>query len=119
MIHFSAMRRFLLVLVFTTISLLGADLSGKWRFDVETDAGSGTPTFILKQTGETLSGSYSGALGEASVTGSVKGNKVRIEFQASDAKVVYDGVVDEAGNLKGTVDLGGQAKGTFTGSRSK
>src|SRR4051812_13726272 len=40
------------------------DVSGTWTMAVETAAGSGTPTIVLKQDGETLSGHYSGQLGE-------------------------------------------------------
>ena len=42
------------------------DVSGKWLFNVTTDAGTGTPTVTLKQTGDSLSGHYSSqTLGEA------------------------------------------------------
>jgi hypothetical protein len=46
-------------------SLLGPDVSGTWNAKVETDAGSGTLIFVSKQSGEKLSGTYSGVLGEA------------------------------------------------------
>ena len=62
---------------------LAADVTGKWRFQVETDAGAGSPTFVLKQDGEKLSGTYSGQLGEAPVTGTVKGDDVEISFEAA------------------------------------
>ena len=49
------------------------DVTGKWVFTVQTDAGSGTPTVTLKQEGEKLSGHYSSQnLGEAELTGTVK-----------------------------------------------
>jgi hypothetical protein len=32
------------------------DLTGKWVFDVKTDAGTGTPTGTFKQDGEKLTG---------------------------------------------------------------
>ena len=51
-----------------------ADVTGTWIMAVETGAGSGSPTFVLVQKGEALSGSYKGQLGEAQVTGSVKGD---------------------------------------------
>jgi hypothetical protein len=50
------------------------DITGKWTFTVQTDAGSGTPTVTLKQDGEKLTGHYSSQnLGEADLTGTVKG----------------------------------------------
>lgn len=95
-----------------------ADLSGKWEFQVETSAGSGTPRFELTQKGETLSGRYTGALGEADVKGSVKGEDVEIRFEVSGSAVVYTGKIQKDGSLKGSVDLAGQATGTWTGRRS-
>jgi hypothetical protein len=62
------MRRLLLLTLFS-VAAFAADVSGTWSFNVDTDAGSGTPTFVLKQSGEELTGTYSGALGEAKVKG--------------------------------------------------
>jgi len=116
------MRTAILFLL-TAALALAADVTGKWRFEVETSAGSGSPTFDLKQDGEKLTGTYSGALGEANVTGTVKGDDVEITFEASPTgeKVVvkYTGKLDGADKIKGTVDLGGLAKGTFTGEKQK
>lgn len=109
----------MIVLALLATSLFAADLTGQWDFTVETDAGSGNPAFVLKQEGEKLSGTYTGALGSSEITGSVRGNKVTITFEVSGAKVVYEGTVEADGTLKGTVDLGGQASGTFTASRHK
>ena len=51
------------------------DVTGKWLFNVQTDAGSGTPTVTLKQDGEKLTGHYSSQnFGEQELTGTVKGN---------------------------------------------
>ena len=49
------------------------DVSGTWTFDVQTEAGSGTPTVTFKQDGEKLTGHYAGTFGEADLTGTVKG----------------------------------------------
>src|SRR6478672_4503883 len=59
------------------------DITGTWTFDVITDAGGGTPTVTFKQDGEKLSGHYSSQnLGEADLTGTVKGQNVNFTFQA-------------------------------------
>ncbi len=48
------------------------DVPGKWTFQVETQAGSGTPTVTLKQSGDTLTGHYSSTtLGEADLTDNI------------------------------------------------
>ncbi|MFV8227053.1 hypothetical protein ACNKXV_13975, partial [Christiangramia aquimixticola] len=49
------------------------DLTGTWTVDVQTDMGSGNPTFVLKQEGEKITGTYSGSLGDSQVTGTLKG----------------------------------------------
>ena len=98
------------------------DLTGKWVFTVETDAGTGTPTVTLKQDGEKLSGHYSSqTLGEADLTGTVKGQNVNFTFMADlggqAAPVTYAATVQDKDSLKGTIDIAGLASGTFTGKR--
>jgi len=114
------MRKLLVALLGILCSLAiaaGADLSGTWYADVVLDAGSGTATFELKQTGDTLSGTYSGALGEAKVTGTVKGDEVTWTFEHDEAgKIVYKGKL-EGGKIKGTVEYGQLGKGTFTATK--
>src|SRR4030095_11130796 len=86
------------------------DISGPWAFQVETPAGSGTPTFTFKQEGEKLTGQYKGAFGEAPVAGTVKGNKVdfsiKVQAQGQEATLTYSGAVEKDGTMKGTVNLG-------------
>ena len=107
------MLQTLCLLFLSAITAFAADISGTWNAQVETDAGNGTPTFVLKQEGEKLTGTYSGALGEAKVTGTVKGQNVTIEFNAGGA-IVYTGKLDDSGKtITGTCDLAGQASGTF------
>ena len=106
----------LLLLVATAFAL---DLTGTWNAKVELAGGqSGSPTFTLKQDGENLTGTYSGALGDAPIKGTVKGNEVTIDFEASGAQIHYAGKVDKDGKkMEGTVDYGGQASGTFTATK--
>jgi len=97
-----------------------ADVTGTWIMSVETSAGSGTPTFILVQKGETLSGSYKGQLGEAQVAGTVKGDQVTIEYkvdgQGQSLAVKYSGKTDGK-TMSGKVSLGQLGEGTFTGTK--
>jgi hypothetical protein len=108
-------------LVLSSLVLVAqANVTGKWLFDVQTDAGSGTPTITLKQDGEKLTGHYSGQLGENDITGTIKGNAITFgfsgDFGGQAAKVTYTGTV-EKDTMKGTVDLAGMATGTFTGKK--
>jgi hypothetical protein len=97
-----------------------ADVTGTWLMAVETGAGSGSPTFILVQKGEALSGSYKGQLGEAQVTGTVKGDEVTIEYkvegQGGTLAVKYSGKTDGK-TMSGKVSLGQLGEGTFTGKK--
>lgn len=99
------------------------DLTGAWAFETQTEAGPGTPAVTLKQDGEKLTGHYSSAtLGEADLTGTVKGREFifnfNAELQGQAVPVTYKGTIESAASLKGTLDLaGGMASGTFTAKK--
>ena len=98
------------------------DLTGKWLFTVTTDAGTGTPTVTLKQQGDSLTGHYSSQLlGETELKGTVKDRNLsftfRTEVQGTAVVVSYTGTVESKDALKGSVDIGGAATGTFTAKR--
>ncbi|HKD13745.1 MAG TPA: hypothetical protein VKE71_04285 [Candidatus Angelobacter sp.] len=107
-----------LVILFAA-SALAIDLTGTWNAKVELSTGqSGAPTFVLKQDGEKLTGTYSGALGDAPIKGTLKGDDVTIDFEVSGAQIHYAGKVDKDGKkIEGTVDYGGQASGKFTATK--
>jgi hypothetical protein len=95
------------------------DVSGSWIFEVETSAGSGSPNFTFKQDGEKLTGRYKGALGEADLTGTVKGNQVEFSFKVSgqvEGTIVYSGNTDGK-TIKGKVKFAELGDGTFTGKK--
>jgi hypothetical protein len=98
-----------------------ADVTGKWLFNVETAAGSGTPTITLKQDGEKLTGHYSGQLGEADLTGTVKGQDVAFKFtvdvQGNSIECIYTGTAEGKDTMKGKVSLVGLGDGTFTAKK--
>jgi hypothetical protein len=98
------------------------NVTGKWTFNVQTDAGGGTPTVTLKQEGEKLTGHYSSQnLGEAELTGTVKGQEIKFSFnadaQGTSLTVTYTGTIENNDSMKGTIDLAGMAQGTFTAKR--
>lgn len=101
----------------------GAGLTGKWLFTVNTDGGSGTPTVTLTQKGDSLTGHYSSqVLGEAELKGAVKDGKFSFTLQGNvqgtAVTVTYTGTIESKDALKGSVDLGGMASGTFTAKRT-
>jgi hypothetical protein len=90
-----------------------------WVFEVETDAGSGSPMVAFKQEGEKLTGQYKGSFGEAPLTGTVNGAEirfsVRVNAQGADTVIAYSGTV-EKDSMKGTVRIG-EGKGSWTAKR--
>ncbi len=98
-----------------------ANVAGEWDFTVETQAGTGSPHFSLKQDGSNVTGTYKGQLGEAPVTGTVKGNELSLNFkvsaQGAELAITYTGTV-EGDTIKGKVSLGELGDGTFTGKKA-
>ncbi len=116
-----ALAALLTVVAFGAAQVAGAaDVTGTWIMSVQTSAGSGSPTFVLVQKGDALSGSYRGQLGEAQVSGTVKGDEVTIEYkvdgQAGSLNVKYSGKTDGK-TMSGKVSLGQLGEGTFTGTK--
>jgi hypothetical protein len=99
-----------------------ADLTGTWDAAVESSLGSGSPTFVLKQEGDKVSGDYSGALGTAKLKGTVKGDDVEFTFKVDaggeSIDVLYKGKLSDGGKkLAGKVAFGTMGEGNFTATR--
>ena len=100
------------------------DISGKWTMDVVTPKVTGIAVFTFQQDGEKLTGTYAGSLGEAPVTGTIKGNNAVFQFTLASAlkkdpnakPAIYTGKVD-GNKMSGDIDFAGQVKGTFTGKK--
>lgn len=101
--------------------LSAVDISGSWVFEVVLDVGTGSPSFVFKQEGEKLTGTYSGQLGQANLNGTVKGNAIEFEFKVSptgeSTTVKYKGQIESATSMKGTVDIPGLGQGSWKGSK--
>jgi hypothetical protein len=98
------------------------DVTGAWDIEVQTDAGPGQASMTLKQDGETLTGHYTGqTLGEADLTGTVKGTAIEFSFDASvqgmSIGVKYSGTVENKDAIKGSLSIAGLGNGTFTAKR--
>ena len=109
-----------LCLLLISLSLSAADVSGTWSAAVTLDAGSGTATFAFKQTGDKLTGTYTGIAGTADVTGTVNGSDVEWSFDAAQVgKISYKGKLDDSGKIAGTVQYGQLGSGKFTAEKQK
>ena len=104
-----------------SLAASAADISGAWSFTVETDAGSGNPSFTFKQDGEQLTGTYKGQLGEAKLQGKVSGKNVEFSFEVDPGekiKVVYTGTIESDTSMKGKVVLGTMGQGTWSAKKN-
>jgi hypothetical protein len=100
------------------------DLTGTWNVTVELPNIQATPTVVLKQDGEKLSGEYvSAQYGKFPITGTVKGADVSFSFamnvEGNALNVTYTGTADKDGALKGSVAYGDMMSGTFVAKKSK
>ena len=113
--------------VFTGHTSGAADISGTWIFSVDLDnGGHGDPTFVFKQEGEKLTGTYNGPLGEYKVTGTVTGAKAvfGFDFKQDDmtGKATYTATIESPTKMKGTVefvDNGGGERGKWTATKKE
>ena len=117
-------QQLILALVFVLASAFAwaTDVTGTWLMAVDSRAGSGTPTFTLKQDGDKVTGNYKGQLGTWPVTGTVKGNELTLTYKVvgmvATIEFKFLGTVD-GDNISGKVSMGQLGDGTFKGSRQK
>ena len=101
-------------------SAMAADVTGNWAMTVESPMGTGNPAITLVQKGEEVTGTYKGQLGEAKLTGTLKGNALLfvydIDAQGMQLKITYSGTVD-GNTMSGKVVYGDQGEGTFKGTK--
>jgi hypothetical protein len=108
------------LLLLPLASFAATNVTGKWNAKVDLGSQGGTPTFVLKQDGDKLTGTYSGQLGSSDITGTVKDSSVKFDFEVMGLKVHYEGKVsDDGSTIEGTCDYGGQASGKFTATKAK
>ena len=105
-----------------SIPLLHAqtDVTGTWDLTVQTQQGTATPSLALQQSGEQLSGTYHGRMGDSKVDGTVRGKDIQftvtLRFRDQDHVISYAGTVD-MDTMKGTVQFGDRGSGTWSGKR--
>jgi hypothetical protein len=102
----------------------GASLTGAWSLSVELPNMTATPTMVLKQEGEKLTGEYvSAQYGKFPITGTVKGTDVNFSFpmtvEGTGLTVTYLGKVGADGTITGSVTYGDMMNGTFTATKNK
>ena len=96
------------------------DITGAWSFTVQSPAGTGNPSVIFKQQGDSISGTYrSQALGNHDFKGTLKAGKIQFAFDAESGGqafvMAFSGTVDSKTSMKGSIDFSGMATGAFSG----
>ena len=90
------------------------NVSGTWScsIDQKDEDGPMTVTFVFKQEGEKLTGTYSDTLNRHEVTGTVNGNKVVLSWElkpppnskkTGSLTVTFNGVIESPTKMTGTV----------------
>ena len=114
------MLKLICALMLSATLAVAADVTGTWQFTVETSQGTGSPTAVLQQQGEQLTGTFkSQVLGDVKITGSVKGNAIEFGFEGDAGgqtmKVSYKGTIESPTSMKGTaVYAGFEDKATWS-----
>ena len=101
-------------------ALAAHHVNGTWVLSVDLGGQGGDATFVLEEKEEgKLTGTYSGAVGTADVTGTVNGNEVEFSFDSDQAgKVTYKGTVS-GDEMEGTCTYGNLGAGTFKGKKKE
>lgn len=99
------------------------DVTGTWIVQITTPDISATPTVVLKQQGEKLTGEYeSNQYGKFPLEGTLKDGKIEFGFtmniEGNSVGVTFSGTADKDG-LKGNVAYGDFAQGTFTATKKQ
>ena len=92
-------------------------LTGTWKLNVHVGDKRCVATFAFVEAKDgTLSGTYTGVVGSAKVSGTVQGADVEFGFDWHGGKVTYKGTC-AGGKLSGTCTYGTAGSGTFEGAK--
>jgi hypothetical protein len=103
-----------------TSAAVALDVSGTWNLTVLDTGRTFTPSFVLKQSGEQLSGIYKNSQGDNPASGTIKGDAVTLnaEITGQDGQkrtVTYVGIV-KGNTMTGKLQTT-RADVTFTAQR--
>jgi hypothetical protein len=96
------------------------DLSGRWQLTTTSKVGSQDAQLIVRQSGDTLSGTVVSAMGEVPYSGRVDGSAVTFQFTlhvaGRELKINYFGQVD-GDTMQGSTSFDAFGQGTFVAHR--
>jgi len=122
----TTVRRSALVAVLVFFSLSAAELSGRWHFVFETEAGIREANMALEVKGQEVVGKVYPVGSEdtsTEVKGTLDGGRLTLEFEYYSADAGYKSIVKIQGTLEGDKIAGewqfDEHSGTFTATRLK
>ena len=99
---------------------IAGSMDGTWIVNIEAPTGQSKATLVLIQTGDAITGNYTGQFGEAPVTGIANGNDVtltyHVEMQGVPLDVTYVGKI-QGHSFSGKVVVHGFGEGSFKGTK--
>ncbi|MGD0841691.1 MAG: hypothetical protein ABSA32_11070 [Candidatus Acidiferrales bacterium] len=99
-----------------------ANVAGAWQFTADSSQGTFTATLTIQQDGGTIKGTQKSDFGDATITGTVKGNTIQFTVTVSGPNgsftVDHDGTVT-GDTMKGTFKMGGDTgnSGSWSATR--
>ncbi len=98
------------------------DVTGKWTMTLEMSMGTATPALVLKQEGETISGTYTGRYGTYELHGTLKDRAIAFSFvmgaEGQSVTMTFAGEVAADGQtMKGTADMGDMGEASWSAKR--
>ena len=110
-----------LIAVTAAAQRVAFDLTGTWLFAVVTENGTGTPTVTIKQSGDSLTGTYESArMGTLPFRGTVKDSTFQLVINTEGgAALTFNGRIKNADNIEGELDMAGMGSASFKGTRKK
>ncbi len=97
----------------------GQDIAGTWVLSVDLGpGGGGDATFVFEQEGTSITGTYTGTLGDGvEVSGTLEDGEITFSFESEAGEILYTCTV-EGNTMSGTCFYGFAGDGTFEGTKS-
>jgi hypothetical protein len=106
-------------IVSSTLPYAQADVTGAWELAINGPQGMITADATLKQSGNTLTGTFSSPQGDVDVAGTVEGNTLKIQFNVATQQGPLDIVMTadvDGDSMKGMIDYS-MGTADFTGKK--
>ncbi len=103
------------------------NMTGTWNCVTDTPnstrfLGKGTPTLVLQQDGEKITGQYQSSFGKFKIDGSSQGSDFELNilffYKGTPSSMIFKGKID-GDKINGVIDTKGSGNGTFSGERVK